>query len=75
MRDYFLNKKNSTIRDAAQDLNLSKSSVRRIIRYDKKMYPYRSHKVHKLADAHKEQRMVFCEWLVKQPEDLAQTII
>ena len=40
-----------------------------------KMYPYRSHKVHKLSDAHKEQRMVFCQWLVKQPEDFVQRVV
>jgi len=72
VKDYFLNNENSTIRDAAQDLNLSKSSVHRIIRYEIKMYPYRSHKVHELSDAHKEQRMVLCELLLKQPEGFVQ---
>ena len=39
------------------------------------MYPNWSLKVHKLSDSHKEKRMVFCEWLVKQPEDFVQRLI
>ena len=72
MNDYFFNIKNSSIREAAQDLNHKKSSVHRIIRYDVKMHLYRSHKVHNISDTHKEQRKMFCEWLVKNLRNLSK---
>ena len=70
MKDYFFHSTYSTIRDTAKELNFSKSSVHRNIRYNTKMYPYRNHKVNNLSDAPNEQRIVFYEWLVKELKNL-----
>lgn len=75
VKSHFEMNPKSSIRDAACALEVSKSSVHRIIREDLKFYPYRIHKVHNLTTAHKDQRVKFCEWLLAQPDDFVQNVI
>jgi len=75
VKTFFEESPRASITLAANALNISPSSVYRIIRRKLQFKPYRVHKVQTLTEMHKEQRMRFCEWWQRQPDDFAQKVV
>jgi inhibitor of nuclear factor kappa-B kinase subunit alpha len=75
VKTFFEKNPHSSITSAASVLNISPSSVYRIIRKKLKFKPYRIHKVQTLTQVHKQQRMEFCQWWHRQPDNFAQVVI
>ena len=60
----------------AQKLNISRSSVARILKFDIGAKAYKSKVVHKLNDKNKEDRLQRCRWLLRNiREDEVENII
>ena len=57
-------KQQFSVRTIAPQLTLSHTTVRRILRYDTKTKFYRPSTVQPLTEDHKEQRRIFCNWLL-----------
>ena len=64
-----------SVRKIAPQLQLSPTTVWRILRYDSKAKFYRPSTVQPLTQDHMNQRKVFCNWLLDKPEDFVQKII
>ena len=56
-------------------MTLSPTTVWRILRYDTNVKFYRPSTVQPLAEDHKEQRRIFCNRLLQQPDDFVQQVI
>ena len=59
----------------AAELNLSWSTVWRVVRKVLHWYPYKPHPTVPLTDAHKEGRVQFCEWLLSQPVEFCDKVV
>ena len=68
-------KQQFSVRNTAPQLTLSPTTVWRILRYDTKAKFYRPSTVQLLTEDHKEQRKIFCNWLLQQPDDFVQQVI
>ena len=55
-----------SVRKVAQEVGTSHSTVRRILRKDLELFPYKMSVHHKLSDIDKQQRIVFADWLKKK---------
>ena len=62
-------------REAAPKMDLSSTTLWRILKWDLKAKFYRVACVQVLSEAHKEQRRQFCEWFIAQDQDFAQKVI
>lgn len=67
-REITQNPKSST-RKISEKLNASRSKVRRTLRFDLKMYPYKFHRSQILNSSQKEQRLNFCNWILEHEID------
>ena len=68
-------KQQFSVRNIAPQLTVSPTTVWRILRYDTKAKFYRPSTVQPLTEDHKEQRRIFCNWLLQQPDDFVQQVI
>ena len=64
-----------SVRNIEPQLTLSPITVRRILYYDTKAKFYRPSTFQPLTEDHKEQRRIFCNWLLQQPDDFVQQVI
>ena len=63
------------VRNIAPQLTLSPTTVWMIPRFDTKAKFYRPSTVQPLTEDHKQQRRIFCNWLLQQPDDFVQQVI
>lgn len=59
-------------RRRSQELNVSRSSIRRILKLDLHLFPYRIQVKHKLTENDKQARVSMCEWfndMMEEDED------
>ena len=61
--------------EIAKALQLSKTTVWRILRKKLGWFPYKSRTVVPLSDAHKADRAAFCQWLLQQPPEFEERVI
>ena len=57
------------------ELDISPTSVWRILRRDLNHYPYKAHQTTVLSDKHKADRVQFCNWFLDQDEDFHRRVI
>ena len=74
MEEYFTNNERNSIRTASDDLNLSFHTIWFILRKCLHWRAYRPHKVNRLTERNKEDRLTFAHWLLAQPEGFEQKI-
>ena len=70
-----IDKQQFSVRNIAPLLTLSPTTVWRILRYDTKANFYRPSTIQPLTEDHKEQRKIFCNWLLQQPDDFVQQVV
>ena len=58
-------KKAISIRKLASELDINRESVRRILREDLRLRPYKKTIQPFMTDTHKEKRRAFCKWVLK----------
>ena len=75
VEEFFLRNPKSHIRAAADDLELSITTVWRILRLQLKWKPYKTLRVNKLTAKNMEDRVEFCHWFLAQDDDFCQRII
>ena len=54
---------------------IPKSTIDDILRKNLKWKPFKYMSVQKLEQTHIDQRKVFCEWLLQQPDDFADRVL
>lgn len=64
-----------SLHQAASNVSVSMSTLRKILKYDMEHKFYRITSVQRMRETHKEQRRHFCQWLLDQDEDLVQRVI
>ena len=64
-----------SIRNLGIELDLSVTTVWRILRNKLHLFPYKAKTVVPLTQEHKEARMVFCQWLLNQDVEFCQKVI
>jgi hypothetical protein len=64
-----------SIRQICSKINLSVGSVWTILRRKLKMLPYKPKKVQPLTQAHKDQRVNFCDWISQQTPEFIDKVI
>ena len=69
---YTTEKKNVSLRTLAMSLNISYSTAWRVVRKKLGWYPYKPRNVIPLTEQHKADRVLFCDWLLSQEEDLSR---
>ena len=74
VEDYFTNNVKTSIRTAADDLNLTFSTIWVIMRKQLKWRAYRPIKVKRLTNQNKLDRLAFAQWLLSQPEEFEQKV-
>ena len=75
MRNIAYDKQQFSVRNIVPQLALSSTTVWMILRYDTNAKFYRPSTVQPLTEDHKEQRRIFCNWLLQQPDDFVQQVI
>jgi len=71
---YFTDDPKSSIRNAADDLDLTYCTIWTILRKSLKWKAYRPTKVNRLTEANKAARVQFCQWFLGQPEGFEQLV-
>ena len=64
--EYFSQHPRTSLPKAKQDLNVSITTLHRVLRKDLKMKPYRITILHELKPADPPQRLEFCQWALDQ---------
>ena len=64
-----------SIRKTAPLLGLRPTSLWKVLQYDINAKFYRPTSVQPLTPAHMEQRRIFCQWILEQPEEFVQSVI
>ena len=64
-----------SIRQIVRELNLSFTTVWRIMRKKLQLFPYKAKSVVPLTAEHKAARVRFCQWLLEQDVDFCQSVI
>ena len=72
---YTSEKKTVSLRTMAMFLNISYTTVKRVIRQKLGWYPYKPRNVIPLTEKHKADRVLFCDWLLWHEEDFEQKVI
>lgn len=67
--------KNTSISSISSQLNISKTTVWRILRKELKFYPYTPKTVQPLTDRHKIDRSAFCNWILEKGEEFLQKVL
>ena len=75
VEDYFTTNTKSHIREASVDLDLSVTTVWRILWIQLKWKPYKPIRVTMLTEKNKKDRMDFCRWFLAQEEGFEQRVI
>ena len=75
VRDLISRNVGMSLNQISIELNLSKSSVWRILRQSLNFYPYRINLTTELTDAHKRARQEYNRWLLEQPESFPEFVI
>ena len=77
VRNFLDENSSASIRKSARQFDVSPTTYRRIVRKQLNMRFYLHKGVQPLTEAHKEQRMRFCEWLLNQdnPEAFVVKVI
>ena len=57
------------------ELDISQTSVWRILRRDLNHYPYKAHQTTVLSDKNKAGQVQFCNWFLDQDEDFHRRVI
>ena len=73
IQDWFIEFPMSSIREASGYLNISKTTVNRILK-NSGMHPFKMHMGQNLTKAHMLGRVKFCQWLLEMPEDFIQLV-
>lgn len=63
-----------SIRRSAKKLNSGKPTTNEILRKDLQKEPYQSHRCQELTEDHKNQGLVFCQWILQNIIDLHKII-
>ena len=64
-----------SIRQMVMELDLTQTTVCRILRQKLHLYPYKAKTVVPLTQRHKVARVEFCQWLLGQKENFCQTVV
>ena len=64
-----------SIREISAELEISQTSVWRLLRINLKMYPYKPKNVQPLTARHKTDRVSFSQWITQQPEGFTDKVI
>ena len=75
IENHFVEYPMESINDASKQLDIPYSTIRRILKNNIKMKPYRATLCQTLTEAHKSQRLEFCQWLLEQEEEFVHSII
>ena len=72
---YFTDNSKGHLRDASEELDISMTTIWRILRLELKWKPYKPLRVNMLTEKNKEDRVNFCKWYLDQEEDFGQRVI
>ena len=72
---FFTDNPKSHIREAAFELELSVTTVWRVLRLRLQWKPYKPLRVNMLSEKNMQDRVEFCHWFLDQGEDFAQRVI
>ena len=75
VEEFFTDNPKSHISDAVVELELSHTTIWRILRLRLKWKPYKPLRVNMLSEQNKTDRVEFCRWFLDQGEEFAQRVI
>ena len=75
IREHFIEFPMNSIAQASRELDIPKTTINRILTEKLKVKPYKIGLSQVLTEAHKEQRLEFCQWLVEQTDETISQII
>ena len=80
IENFFIENPMSSINEAVQEFEFEGSpipyeTIRRILKKNIKMKPYKPYVAQHLTETHKKQRLEFCQWLLEQDEEIIHQII
>lgn len=65
----------TSLRQAARQTSVSKSTIHRVLTQDLQMKPYKALQVQKIDEPKKELRAVFCDWFIAHGENFANNVL
>ena len=75
VKTFLVENPTNSLRKTEQQLSIKKTTLWRIVRHSLDFKFYHITSVQPLTEAHKEQRLKFCEWILAQPADFVQKVV
>lgn len=74
VKTFLVENLSNSLRKTKQQLSIKKTTLWRIVRHSLHFKFYHITSVQPLSEAHKEQCLKFCEWIIAQPADLSRKL-